>query len=66
MIDIDSEIAGNFIAELDALLEKFDGVIMNVTLIGCLDLVKAQLIADSLVEVRPDDSEGYGGNDEED
>lgn len=64
MIDIDSEIAGNFIAELDALLEKFDGMIMNVTLIGCLDLVKAQLIADSLVEVRPDD-EGYGGNEED-
>ena len=64
MIDIDSEIAGNFIAELDALLEKFDGMIMNVTLIGCLDLVKAQLIADSLAEVRPDD-EGYGGNEED-
>ena len=57
MLDIDSEIAGNFIAELDALLEKFDGMILNVTLIGCLEMAKAQLAADSLVEVRDDDTD---------
>ncbi len=57
MLDIDSEIAGNFIAELDALLEKFDGMILNVTLIGCLEMAKAQLVADSLVEVRDDDTD---------
>lgn len=57
MLDIDSEIAGNFIAELDALLEKFDGMLLNVTLIGCLELAKAQLVADSLVEVRDDDTD---------
>lgn len=57
MIDIDSDIAGNFIGELDALLEKYDGMILNVTLIGCLEMVKAQLVADSLVEVRIDDED---------
>ena len=57
MLDIDSEIAGNFIAELDALLEKFDGMILNVTLIGCLEMAKAQLVADSLVEISDDADE---------
>ena len=57
MLDIDSEIAGNFIAELDALLEKFDGMILNVTLIGCLEMAKAQLVADSLIAVRDDDTD---------
>lgn len=57
MLDIDSDIAGNFIGELDALLEKYDGMILNVTLIGCLEMVKAQLVADSLVEVRIEDED---------
>lgn len=60
MLDIDSEIAGNFIAELDALLEKFDGMILNVTLTGCLEMAKAQLVADSLVEVKDDDTDEEG------
>lgn len=57
MLDIDSDIAGNFIGELDALLEKYDGMILNVTLIECLEMVKAQLVADSLVEVSADDED---------
>lgn len=64
MLDIDSDVAGNFIGELDALLEKYEGMILNVTLIGCLDVVKAQLIADSLVRI--DIQDGYGGSDEDD
>lgn len=57
MTELESGIAGNFIAELDNLIEKFDGMILNVTLIGCLDLVKAQLIADSLVQVSVEDED---------
>lgn len=57
MSELESGIAGNFIAELDNLIEKFDGMILNVTLIGCLDLVKAQLIADSLVQVNVEDED---------
>lgn len=57
MNELESGIAGNFIAELDNLIEKFDGMILNVTLIGCLDLVKAQLIADSLVQISVEDED---------
>lgn len=57
MSELESGIAGNFIAELDNLIEKFDGMILNVTLIGCLDLVKAQLIADSLVQISVEDED---------
>lgn len=57
MTELESGIAGNFIAELDNLIEKFDGMILNVTLIGCLDLVKAQLIADSLVQISVEDED---------
>lgn len=57
MSELESGIAGNFIAELDNLIEKFDGMILNVTLIGCLDLVKAQLIADSLIQISVEDED---------
>lgn len=57
MNELESGIAGNFIAELDNLIEKFDGMILNVTLIGCLDLVKAQLIADSLIQISVEDED---------
>lgn len=63
MSELNREIAANFMSELNNLLDKFDGMILNVTLIGCLDVVKTQLIANSLVRVTvvEDDDEDGGG-----
>ena len=44
MKDLDRDIAASLLNELHNLLDKYDGMIM----IGVLDLVKTQLLIDSL------------------
>lgn len=48
------EIAERLVDELLDLIHKYDETMVNATAIGCLDLVKAQLIADALEEDEDD------------
>jgi len=44
----DSEIAEGLVAELLQVLEKYDGTMLNVTMLGCIDVVKAMILQESV------------------
>ena len=57
MQDIERDVALNFLAELENLLEKFDEMLMNATVIGILEVVKQRPVAESLYILDEEDDE---------
>lgn len=56
-MNIEQNVAANLLGELHNLLDKYDGMMMNATMIGVIDLVKAQLLMDSLERIDCDEDD---------
>lgn len=57
--DLDNSIVGNFIEELHVLMDKYEGMILIPTMMGCLDIAKAELL-DEMIAINSDDDEDDG------
>lgn len=54
--DLDNSIVGNFIEELHVLMDKYEGMMLIPTMMGCLDIAKAELL-DEMIAINSDDDE---------
>lgn len=54
--DLDNSIVGNFIGELHVLMDKYEGMMLIPTMMGCLDIAKAELL-DEMIAINSDDDE---------
>ncbi len=57
--DLDNSIVGNFIEELHVLMDKYEGMMLIPTMMGCLDIAKAELL-DEMIAINSDDDEDDG------
>lgn len=57
--DLDNSIVGNFIDELHVLMDKYEGMMLIPTMMGCLDIAKAELL-DEMIAINSDDDEDDG------
>lgn len=54
--DLDNSIVANFIGELHVLMDKYEGMMLIPTMMGCLDIAKAELL-DEMVAINSEDDE---------
>lgn len=52
--DLDNSIVGNFIGELHVLMDRYEGMMLIPTMMGCLDIVKADLL-EEMIDINTDD-----------
>ena len=52
--DLDNSIVGNFIGELHVLMDRYEGMMLIPTMMGCLDIVKADLL-EEIIDINTDD-----------
>ena len=56
--DLDNSIVGNLLAELHVLMDKYEGMMLIPTMMGCLDIIKADLLDEmTAILLSDDDSE---------
>ena len=54
--DLDNSIVRNFIGELRVLMDRYEGMMLIPTMMGCLDIAKAELL-DELLDINTDDED---------
>ena len=54
--DLDNSIVGNFIGELHVLMDRYEGMMLIPTMMGCLDIDKAELL-DEMIDINTDDED---------
>lgn len=54
--DLDNSIVGNFIGELHVLMDKYEGMMLIPTMMGCLDIAKAELL-EEMIDINTDDED---------
>ena len=54
--DLDNSIVGNFIGELHVLMDRYEGMMLIPTMMGCLDIAKAELL-DEMIDINTDDED---------
>lgn len=54
--DLDNSIVGNFIGELHVLMDRYEGMMLIPTMMGCLDIVKADLL-EEIIDINTDDED---------
>ena len=54
--DLDNSIVGNFIGELHVLMDRYEGMMLIPTMMGCLDIVKADLLGE-MIDINTDDAD---------
>ncbi len=54
--DLDNSIVGNFIGELHVLMDRYEGMMLIPTMMGCLDIVKADLL-EEMIDINTDDED---------
>ena len=52
--DLDNSIVGNFIGELHVLMDRYEGMMLIPTMMGCLDIAKAELL-EEMIDINTDD-----------
>ncbi len=62
--DLDNSIVANFIQELHVLMDKYEGMMLIPTMMGCLDIAKAELL-DEMISINSDDESEDDGEDDE-
>ena len=54
--DLDNSIVGNFIGELHVLMDRYKGMMLIPTMMGCLDIAKAELL-EEMIDINTDDED---------
>ena len=54
--DLDNGIVGNFIGELHVLMDRYEGMMLIPTMMGCLDIAKAELL-EEMIDINTDDED---------
>lgn len=54
--DLDNSIVGNFIGELHVLMDRYEGMMLIPTMMGCLDIAKAELL-EEMIDINTDDED---------
>ena len=54
--DLDNSIVGNFIGELHVLMDRYEGMMLIPTMMGCLDIAKAELL-EEMIDISTDDED---------
>ena len=54
--DLENSIVGNFIGELHVLMDKYEGMMLIPTMMGCLDIAKAELL-EEMIDINTDDED---------
>ena len=54
--DLGNSIVGNFIGELHVLMDRYEGMMLIPTMMGCLDIAKAELL-EEMIDINTDDED---------
>ena len=54
--DLDNSIVGNFIGELHVLMDRYEGMMLIPTMMGCLDIAKAELL-EEMIDINTNDGD---------
>ena len=54
--DLENSIVGNFIGELHVLMDRYEGMMLIPTMMGCLDIAKAELL-EEMIDISTDDED---------
>lgn len=54
--DLYNSIVGNFIGELHVLMDRYEGMMLIPTMMGCLDIAKAELL-EEMIDINTDDED---------
>ena len=54
--DLDNSIVGNFIGELHVLMDRYEGMMLIPTMMGCLDIAKAELL-EEMIDINTGDED---------